>query len=124
MKMLSNCPCCHDPLLNEFYESTSGFEYLRKRCTLKLNHYFMCVIILYKDDDIQSMTRDEMTSMIIRINSKLNIYAVWNFQAEILMLQKGCDANAETFTCLDFFVPDLSNYRKLVKKLNIYRVFV
>jgi hypothetical protein len=123
MKMLVNCPCCNDPLLNEFYESISGFEYLRKKCTRKLDHYFMCVIILYKDDNIKTMTRDDMTSMVIRIDTKLNVYAVWNFQAELLMLQKGCDVNVETCTYLDFFVPDLSNYKKLVKKLNTYKVF-
>lgn len=113
MKMPTHCPCCGDPLLNEF-RSTAVKEYLHKRCSSRLDHKFACTS--------NKEPYDEMFSMGIEIDTLNMIRVNWVFDRQEVFVCKDPN-NMNNVHSLPYFEPDLSDYRKLVDKLRTYVMF-
>lgn len=111
MKPPINCPVCGDAMLNVFppAEDFSG-EKLTKYCINKLNHK---ITMLVSDD--------EVTQVSIDLGNGLE--AIFLLLLNKIWIQPTKASKKEGFQVLPGFVPDLSNYKKLVDKIKLYLVF-
>ncbi len=110
MKMPTHCPCCGDPLVNEF-RSTIVKEYLHKSCRSRLDHKFACTSNDEPYDTMYSMGIEIDTQNLIRVN--------WMFERKEMFVCR----DEDDVHSLPYFEPDLSDYRKLVDKLRTYVMF-
>lgn len=99
------CPVCNDPMLNEYMPL-----YLVKSCKLKLNHKVEMTV----------NNANVVTTLTIGITNKL--HATWRFDNNKVYVWEWGFAK-DLITYLPFFEPDLSDYKKLVKKIKTYLVF-
>lgn len=112
MQIPINCPCCNGPLQNTFITTSVHEEYLKKECFSKINHSFSCVV----------RTKDNMfCNANLSLNHKKDRWIVWNFDPQRLWLGVGLECSYTKD--LPFFIPDFSNYRKLINKIKVYLTF-
>jgi len=113
MKMPSHCPFCKAPMLNTYtpFLNTNASN-LVKTCNKNITHKISFTSLLRDHDEVN------------RITIPWGPYCAfkWAFYAEdnykLLFSHKFGN------TKLPFFEPDLSNYKKLINKLNTYLVFL
>ena len=105
MKIPSYCPFCNDPLL---YEPNNFVE--AKICNKRVNH------------NITFLSRaNEDCVFAIRIVLDPNVKVVtWRFDTKETKIYKF--GTTDCFQ-LPWFEPNLTNYRKLIKKINTYITF-
>lgn len=114
MKMPIVCPCCHEPLLNEFNKKRNGIEYITKNCLRKLDHKFTC--LTYRNDGYADYAGVELYSKdMIRVN--------WDFIRQTIFISKGPEYTVTSTRDLPYFEPDFSDYGKLIAKLKTYVTF-
>ena len=120
MKVPNKCPCCDEPLLNEYYElGAEKTSYLRQTCQSKIDHHIIFQSIQGKDN--------EVAKVIIYIKqSAPTVRAIWDLQRLQLTIVKNgqeIDSSFQKYTEIPFFEPDLSDYSKLLDKLKTYLIF-
>ena len=113
--MPSNCPTCGAPLINEYRQNASGGETLLKHCFYSTNH---------KINWTSHCNNHEMVA-VLEITLDHPITASWSFLFESLWISKGSDwkTGYPVRMTVPFFIPELKDYNKLVKKLKTYMVF-
>lgn len=116
MKMPTHCPCCHNPLLNEFTPTSIDGEFLRKTCFTKVGHRFSCVTC--RDDNMADHAAIELFSKgLVKVN------VIWDFQKQNVLVATSYLTNIESIQTLPFFEPDFTDYQKLIDKLRTYLTF-
>ena len=110
----TRCPCCNDPLLNEFIPNYIGECKVRKSCLKVFGHKFVCMI--GSTDIIETIGVELYNKTLVRVN--------WVFSTQQIIVTKGLLKNKQyTIINLPYFEPDFSDYNKLIKKLRTYMVF-
>lgn len=109
MKTPTHCPFCKDPLLNLYTGNRD--QYLDKVCNKKVGHKITFAINVFDDDSV----------LWIAIPLSLDVSVLWYPSSKSMWLKNTKDsvANQE----LPYFVPDLSNYKKLITKVKTYILF-
>lgn len=115
----SHCPCCKDPLINEYIGDIVGPNFLLKSCSNKLNHKFYCVV----------GSAETVSKIGIEISAKDNVYVQWSFRENKIYILKWIKGKLfksdpkRVDLLVPFFEPDLSDYDKLINKIKTYITF-
>jgi hypothetical protein len=108
------CPCCKNPLLNNFREyPVNKPQQLEKTCRIKPDHIFVCVSRKGCEDEIG------VIKITVNLNTMLSFH--WMIENKQLWFTTGFN---KVITELPYIEPDLDNYEKLVKRLKKLVVFV
>lgn len=113
--MLSNCPVCGDPLLNEYL----GVFMIKQKCTKRLDHW---IEIKSKDDWGDNGKVYQIT---VRISDNPRTLAVWYPMSNELQIHRETSKRPLTvpITALPYFIPDLYDYPKLINKIKMALIF-
>jgi hypothetical protein len=109
MKTPSNCPFCGDPLLNEFVTTVEGGYFINKTCNKKLDHKIT----------IRACTKNDDYVDFIFMPYTKNANVIWYMGPGHLIINSSDGTDLQ----LPFFVPNLSNYKNLIEKIQIYVLF-
>ena len=110
MKLMpTNCPFCKNPLLNLYLEND---KILQKTCDKRVDHN-VCFGSTYW------RTKHDRISYISTEMHGLNLRAIWYPDKESFLFNKSGGGDIR----MAYFVPDLTNYPKLIKKLKTYLTF-
>lgn len=111
MKLMpTNCPFCNRSLLNSYYEND---KILKKVCNKRVDHNITFSSNYWR-------TSHDRISYISTDMNDLGLRAVWYPDKKLFNFDKmvvGGDI------CMAYFVPDLTNYSRLIKKLKTYLTF-
>ena len=111
--MPSNCPYCKEPLCNSFY---NGDRILHKTCKQNITHNFTFGSTYFK-------TGFDQVSF-ISIDMTPDIRAIWYPDKERFIFHVKCrDSELRTDHEVQYFHPQLFDYRGLIKKLKTYLTF-
>ena len=112
MNILTHCPICHDPLINEFKAYLDGKSFLVKICDKKLSHLFNFKVI------------DERITYIHLCFDGLGVSWFCNHIPEVYVCRTNDRREALSESCkLPYFEPDLTDCKKLIKKVRTYLIF-
>lgn len=112
MKSPTNCPSCNGALRNNFLDQNGvKISRIEKICDLHLNHRFSC----YGYDNT-----DTIFAIDIEVDKESKIHAFFQLATQHIYVYKGKKLYMPDSLKLPFFVPDLSDYPKLVNKLRTY----
>jgi hypothetical protein len=108
------CPKCRNPLKTTFYETIDGCEYCEKECRRHLDHSIW----------MRSQKRNLNLIYVLELMIKHNpyIYCYWNMSDSLCRIIRHVPIGAIPLE-LPYFEPDLSNYDKLVQKMQTYLIF-
>lgn len=101
---LHNCPVCGHPFVNEFI--TKRLDRHFKKCA-QINHD-ICISSDYKNVNY--------ISIVVK-----NIVATWWYEKNLLSVHSRIHDKSPQF--IEWFEPDFSDYKKLIRKLKTYIVF-
>ena len=115
MKALIKCPKCNGPLLSNYYPSLDRGDYCIKACINYLDHKFKLQTIRGNDDEIDIIEIDVC-----------NMQVRWFLLEKQLVLQKLSYPGyvSRKGIHIEFFYPDLSDYDKLIDKIETYMLLL
>lgn len=112
MKSPTNCPSCNNPLRNNFLEQNGiKINRIEKICDKQLNHQFRC----YGYDNT-----DTIYAIDVEVDKENKIHALFQLATEQIFVYRGKKLYMPDSLKLPFFVPDFTDYTKLVSKLRTY----
>jgi hypothetical protein len=112
MKVLSHCPKCHGPLLNEAVPTIS-LPYWTKSCLNKPDHKFIITTVPGNDDLIVRIT----------LQVKTDLMVTWDPTTSKCWVSDDWDLFPHPAMYIPYFEPDLSDYQKLIDKVKLYVLF-
>jgi hypothetical protein len=109
MKTPTKCPFCGDSLRNEYILIQQKVEYLNLVCDKRLSHSIT----------IRPCRRNEdyVDWICIPLNPSTNV--IWYMGIGSICINNGVTKDID----LPFFIPNLTNFRKLIDKVKTYLVF-
>jgi len=110
MKTPINCPFCGDILRSDFITSYENISVLEKKCDKKLNHKIT----------FRALTNNEDYVRYICIPISKDVEARWYFSEEFFDI---VNHKTNMRFALPWFNPDISNYNKLINKIQTYILF-
>jgi hypothetical protein len=110
MKTFIHCPKCKKPLVSDYRPLHDTTGYWTKDC-ITPNHRIYTRTIVGNDSELEDL--------LITLSNKHLKMAVWEFQAKKLYIRTSDHPNYY----LPFFLPDLSDYDKLVEKIKTLMIF-
>ncbi len=110
MKVPVNCPICGDPLLNYFGSDPYGAAFIQKSCDKRLSHKLFIVVV-----------EEQVHSINVPLPYKLGWQATWLLKSQELWIVHPEDNGSPVI--LPYFEPDLTDFPKLLQKIQTYMVF-
>jgi hypothetical protein len=121
VKPPAKCPYCGSPMLNDYTDSLINATLLNQSCVMHLDH---AIKIRSHADNKNYRVHTIMVRIAI---GPPGTWAMWNLDELTLVVAKGSLLTPEGMrnrgTSVPFFVPNLSDYPKLVDKIKTYIVF-
>lgn len=116
MKIPSDCPICHQFLLNKYIQDANQIDVLKKKCFRSPTHNIEYTSLPNQDDSLKSIT---LTTF-----NKLEIsHFKWDFQLKEFTIRFPKGNFTQEIKHLPFFIPNLSNLPTLISKIKKYLIF-